>query len=105
MANIPYIQQETITVHKTGKSWRIIKIFDDHTTGDIQLADSPDVFFSDDLQLLEFVLSLDMEGETSDEISNILDDCRHFETGIFVEGTYYNWATIKSILDKIKKEE
>lgn len=99
MSNQAYIQQETITVHKTQQITKKVSVFDDYGEGYICLDSYCDTFYEDDLELLLFVLETVKNGEY-EAVDTILSYVYENEKGMYIEGTWYNWEQIKPIFQK-----
>jgi len=101
MSNRASIQQETITVHKTGQKSNCVSVFDDYGQGTICLEDYSDSFYEDDLELLLFVLERVQEDDGIQSVQQVLDHVFECQTGISIEGTWYEWEQIKHVFDKV----
>ncbi|MBN2286884.1 MAG: hypothetical protein JXI43_10585 [Tissierellales bacterium] len=102
MSNRAYIQQETKRIKKTRKSTGIVNVFDDYAEGSICLDDYEDEFYSDDFELLQFVLEV-VRDEGNPNIEAILAYVQEHERGLFIEGNWYTWEQVKPVFEKVWK--
>ncbi len=99
MSNRATIQQQTANVRHNGETSKEVIVFDDHGSGTINLDSYSDNFYDDDLELLTTVIQVVDEGGL-DNIRGILDHVQENETGMSIEGTWYEWKEIKHIFEK-----
>lgn len=102
MSNKANIQQQTATVRHTGETSKEVVVFDDYGIGIINLDSYSDNFYDDDLELLATVVQVVDEGGL-DNIRGILDNVQENETGIYIEGTWYDWEEIKQVFEKSER--
>lgn len=101
MSNRASIQQETLIVHKTGKKYNNVNVFDDYGHDSIPLDDYFDTFYEDDMELLQFVLERIKEGDCFDAVASVIDHVAETQKGMYIEGTWYDWEEIKKVFDKV----
>ncbi len=101
MSNRASIQQETIIVHKTGQTSHCVSVFDNYGQGSICLENYSDSFYEDDLELLLFVLERVQEDNGIQSVQQVLEHVFEYKTGIYIEGTWYDWEQIKPVFDKV----
>ena len=99
MSNRASIQQQTVTVRHTGETGKEVAVFDDYGNGTIDLDTYSDTFYDDDLELLATVIQVVGDGGL-DNVAGILDHVQEYETGMFIEGTWYEWKEIKQVFEK-----
>lgn len=99
MSNKANIQQQTATVRHTGEISKEVVVFDDFGIGIINLDSYSDNFYDDDLELLATVVQVVDEGGL-ENVRGILDHVEENETGMFIEGKWYEWKEIKHIFEK-----
>lgn len=100
MSNRANIQQETVTVRHTGETSKVIEVFDNYGQGSIAIetCDLED-FVDNELELLALVFQA-IETGGLDNIATILTSVQENETGMSIEGTWYDWEELKPIFDK-----
>ncbi len=102
MSNRTTVQQQTANVRHTGETSKEVIVFDNHGSGTINLDSYSDNFYDDDLELLATVIQVVDEGGL-DNIRGIIDHVQECETGIFIEGTWYEWDKIKHVFEKAER--
>ncbi len=102
MSNRANIQQQTATVRHTGEISKEVVVFDNYGSGTIDLDSYSDNFYDDDLELLATVIQVVDEGGLGN-VRGILDHVQESETGIFIEGTWYDWKEIKHVFEKAER--
>ena len=99
MSNRAYIQQQTVIVHKTKKSSKSVAVFDDYGQGSICLDVYCDEFYSNDMELLAFVLEAIKDGGLG-AVNDVLDSVYGNKTGLYIEDTWYDWSQIEPVFEK-----
>ncbi len=99
MSNRTTIQQQTSTVRHNGETSKEVVVFDNYGSGTINLDTYSDNFYDDDLELLATVIQVVDEGGLGN-VRGILDHVQENETGMFIEGTWYDWKDIKHVFEK-----
>ncbi len=99
MSNTAYIKQGTFEVRHNGEKQRFIVIQDNYGAEYIGLDLYGDRFYDDDLELLDFIMGL-CQTEDRDSAKDILDNIEENESGIFINGEFYDWEQLKSLFRK-----
>ncbi len=99
MSNRATIQQQTATVRHNGEKSKEVVVFDDFGSGAIDLDSYSDNFYDDDLELLATVVQVVNEGGL-ENVRGILGHIQENGTGMFIEGTWYEWKEIKHVFEK-----
>ena len=102
MSNTAYIKQGTFEVRHNGEKQKFIVIQDNYGSEYICLDFYEGSFYDDDLELLDFIMGLcqSEDEDCYDNARNILCSVEENEVGLYINGEYYGWEKIESLVRK-----
>ncbi len=97
MSNTAYIKQGTFEVRHNGEKSKRVIFYDDYGTEYILLDLYGESFYDDDIELLDFIMGLCQSEDCYDNARDILDNIEENESGMFINGEFYDWEQLKPL--------